>query len=97
MIGLCQDCDRPRFIPDHSSTLQRTTPSGASCSTSSSYAPLHGPGARTENPGVGGSIPSLPTMNLSSDSGDLPFDPRTSQTCMRLLRPTGRRVVSPDV
>ena len=60
--GLCPSCAQLRRIPDHSSTLQRTTPSEASCSTSNSYAHLHDLGNRTENPGVGGSIPSLPTM-----------------------------------
>ena len=45
-----QICDRLRPIPDHSSELQRTTPSGTSRSTSNSYAHLHGLGDRTENP-----------------------------------------------
>src|ERR1700730_2542886 len=52
------------------------TPSGASCSTSNSYAHLHDLGDRTENPGVGGSIPSLPTMIFPSDFDDLPPAPR---------------------
>jgi hypothetical protein len=47
---LCPNCAQLRRIPDHSSTLQRTMPLGASCSTSNSYAHLHGPGNRTENP-----------------------------------------------
>ena len=51
-----------RHVPDHSGVLRGTMTSGASCSTSNSYAHLHDPGTRTENPGVGGSIPSLPTM-----------------------------------
>src|SRR5438309_11128884 len=66
-VDLCQICDRLKPIPDHFRAFQRTRPSGASCSTSNSYAHLHGPGDRTENPGVGGSIPSLPTMIFPSD------------------------------
>jgi hypothetical protein len=62
---LCPNCAQLQRIWDHSSTLQRTRPSGACCSTSNSYAHLHGPGNRTENPGVGGSIPSLPTIFFS--------------------------------
>src|SRR6266705_2735277 len=49
-VDLCQICDRLRLIPDHFRAFQRTTPSGGSCSTSNSYAHLHGPGDRTENP-----------------------------------------------
>jgi hypothetical protein len=48
--GLCPNCAQLRRIPDHSSTLQRTRPSGASCSTSNSYAHLHDLGNGTENP-----------------------------------------------
>jgi Cytochrome P450 len=52
-----------RRIPDHSCALQRTMPSSRSLSTTSSYAHLHALWNRTENPGVGGSIPSLPTTS----------------------------------
>src|ERR1700730_4319253 len=93
MIGLCQNCDRLRFIPDHSSTLQRTRPSGGSCSTSSSYAHLHRPGDRSENPGVGGSIPSLPTMIFPSDFDDLPLAPRW---IFPRTRPVTRPVLDPS-
>ena len=61
---MCPSCAQRRRIPDHSSALQRTTPSCQSVSTSNSYAHLHDLGNRTENPGVGGSIPSLPTISL---------------------------------
>jgi len=37
---LCQICDRLRLIPDHSSTFQRTRPSGACLATASTYAHL---------------------------------------------------------
>ena len=47
---LCPNCAQLRPIPDHSSALQRTRPSSASCSTSNSYAHLHVPVNRTENP-----------------------------------------------
>src|SRR5437660_11703056 len=59
--GLCQICDRLRGIPDHSGSLQRMRPSQGSLATANSYAHLHEPWSRTENPGVGGSIPSQPT------------------------------------
>src|SRR6266478_4657845 len=38
-----------------------------SLSTASTYAHFHVLGLRTENPGVGGSIPSLPTMFFPPD------------------------------
>ena len=58
-------CAQLRLTQAHCGPLERTMPSGASCSTSNSYAHLHGPGDRTENPGVGDSIPSLPTISLT--------------------------------
>ena len=53
----------------HCSAFQRTPAHDASdpsLSTASSYAHLHEHGPRSENPGVGGSIPSQPTVLLSS-------------------------------
>ena len=70
-LGLCPSCAQLQRIPDHFSTLERTRPSEASCSTSNSYAHLRRPGNRTENPGVGGSIPSLPTMFFRRDFDEL--------------------------
>ena len=62
--SLCQICDRLGIIPDHSGSLQRKRPSEGSPSTASSYAYLHGLRPRSENPGVGGSIPSQPTIHF---------------------------------
>src|SRR6266851_6631528 len=62
--GLCQICDRLRGIPGHSGSLQRMRPSQGSLATANSYAHLHGLWSRTENPGVGGSIPSQPTIRF---------------------------------
>jgi hypothetical protein len=59
--GLCPICAQLRRIADHSSALQRTWSSAASLAVASSYAYLRRPRPRTENPGVGGSIPSQPT------------------------------------
>jgi hypothetical protein len=60
--ALCQICAQLQRTLAHSSALQRTTPSGTSLSTVSIYAHLHELWPRSENPGVGGSIPSQPTI-----------------------------------
>ena len=67
---LLQPCFVPKLCPTraHSSAFQRTPAHvavGASLSVASSYAYLREPRPRSENPGVGGSIPSQPTI-LSS-------------------------------
>src|SRR5437879_12934418 len=85
--GLCQICDRLRGIPDHSGSLQRMRPSQGSLATANSYAHLHGLWSRTENPGVGGSIPSQPTIVFSPAGNDLARAARSRRArCARLTR-----------
>ena len=61
MMTSCPNCAQDEPIPDHSSTLWRTmTESVCDCMISTS-AHFHVFWSRPENPGVGGSIPSLPT------------------------------------
>ena len=83
---MCQICDRLRRIPDHSGSLQRKRPSEGSPSTASSYAYLHGLRPRTQNPGVGGSIPSQPTLVFSPAGNDLARAARSLRR--RRARPT---------
>jgi hypothetical protein len=68
---LCPNCAQLQCTLVHSSALQRTTPWAACLSTTNSYAYLHAHGPRSENPGVGGSIPSQATIVFSPASKDL--------------------------
>src|SRR5712671_1989125 len=71
-----------------SRALQRTTPSGPGLATAKTYAHLHVRGPRSENPGVGGSIPSQPTIVFSPAGNDLARAARTRRSRRALLTRT---------
>src|SRR6266853_4403734 len=75
--SLCQICDRLGLIPDHSRIFRRMRPLGAGLATASTDAYLRRPRPRSENPGVGGSIPSQPTIVFSPAGNDLARAART--------------------
>jgi predicted RNA-binding Zn ribbon-like protein len=56
---MCPKCARFEGIPDHSGALQRTMTESTLDCTARVSADFHDFEFRTENPGVGGSIPSL--------------------------------------
>jgi len=60
-FGLCPNCAQEERVPDHSSALRRTMTGSTDCTVRIS-AHFAVSWSRTENPGVGGSIPSLPTI-----------------------------------
>ena len=86
--SLCQICDRLGLIPDHSRIFRRMRPLGAGLATASTYAYLRRPRPRSENPGVGGSIPSQPTIVFSPAGNDLARAARTRRSRRALLTRT---------
>ncbi len=89
---LCPSCAQLQLTQAHSSTLQRTTPSGALLSTSSIYAHLQRPGDRTENP-VRGPATSLPA-GPGAGPGETQSDSHIPRTFPRPFPPNSHALRS---
>ena len=63
---VCPNCAHDERIPDHSGALQRTMKESLCDFAVRISAHFRDAGPRAENPGVGGSIPSLPTRVFSN-------------------------------